>query len=32
VRDQPGTAGEPREGNPGDGPDNRGPGRITGGR
>jgi UPF0716 protein FxsA len=32
VRDQPGTAGEPRAGNPGEGPDNRGPGRITGGK
>jgi UPF0716 protein FxsA len=32
VRDPPGTGGEPRDDGPGDGPDSRGPGRITGGR
>jgi UPF0716 protein FxsA len=32
VRDQPGTGGEPRDDDPGDGPDSTGPGRITGGR
>jgi UPF0716 protein FxsA len=32
VRDQPGTGGEPPPDTPGEGPDSRGPGRITGGR
>jgi len=32
VRDQPGSGDEPRGDDPGDGPDSKGPGRITGGR